>query len=95
VDGREVELTQVEYELLLYLCREPDKLHSTHELLMKVWQYPSDAGDAALVRNHVRNLRRKLEIAPERPEIVQSRHGRGYTVRAQIEFADEMYMSCR
>lgn len=89
VDGREVELTQVEYELLRYLCGSPNKLHSTQDLLVNVWQYPPDAGDAALVRNHVRNLRRKLETAPERPEIIQSRHGRGYTIRAQIEFADQ------
>lgn len=89
VDGREVELTQVEYELLRYLCGAPNKLHSTQDLLVNVWQYPPDAGDAALVRNHVRNLRRKLETAPERPEIIQSRHGRGYTIRALIEFTDQ------
>ncbi len=89
VDGRDVGLTQVEYELLRYLCLSPTKLHSTQDLLMHVWQYPPDAGDAALVRNHIRNLRRKLEISPERPEIIQSRHGRGYTVKARIEFVDE------
>ncbi len=89
VDGRDVELTQVEFDLLKYLCSAPTKLHSTQELLMMVWQYPADAGDAALVRNHIRNLRRKLECAPERPEIIQSRHGRGYTIRALIEFAGQ------
>ena len=56
---------------------------------MNVWQYPADAGDAALVRNHIRNLRRKLEDSPERPEIIQSRHGRGYTIKATIEFSKE------
>ncbi|MAS36133.1 MAG: DNA-binding response regulator [Anaerolineaceae bacterium] len=89
VDGREVDLTQVECDLLRYLCQTPTKLHSTADLLTNVWQYPPDAGDAALVRNHIRNLRRKLELSPERPEIIQSRHGRGYTVRANIEFVDE------
>ena len=92
VDGRVVDLTQVEFELLSYLCSTPSKLHSTHDLLMNVWQYPSDAGDAALVRNHIRNLRRKLELSPERPEIIQSRHGRGYTIKAQIEFVEEPSM---
>jgi DNA-binding response OmpR family regulator len=89
VDGREIELTHVEYDLLRHLCSAPTRLHSTHDLLVKVWQYPPDAGDAALVRNHIRNLRRKLELSPERPEIIQSRHGRGYTVRALVEFVDE------
>lgn len=89
VDGREVDLTQVEYELLKYLCSAVDDLHSTHDLLLNVWQYPADAGDAALVRNHIRNLRRKLEDSPERPEIIQSRHGRGYTIKAVVEFVEE------
>lgn len=91
VDGEDVNLTQVEYTLLRYLCQHPTRLHSTQELLMNVWDYPADTGDAALVRNHVRNLRRKLETVPERPEIIQSRHGRGYTIRAIVEFeADSM-----
>lgn len=89
VDGEMVILTQVEYTLLRYLCQNPTRLHSTQELLMNVWDYPANTGDAALVRNHVRNLRRKLETVPERPEIIQSRHGRGYTVRAIIEFEQE------
>jgi len=40
------------------------------------------------VRNHIRNLRRKLEMNPDHPDIIQSRHGRGYTIRAHVEFAD-------
>ncbi|MGQ9887787.1 MAG: response regulator transcription factor [Aggregatilineales bacterium] len=89
VDQRHVALTQVEYELLRYLCEAPTRLHSAHELLMAVWKYPPDAGDSALVRNHIRNLRRKLEDSPQRPEIIQSRHGRGYTVWAQVQILSE------
>ena len=89
VDDRPVDLTQVEYELLSYLCVNPARLHSTQELLTNVWNYPPDAGDAALVRNHIRNLRRKLEDSPEHPEIIQSRHGRGYTIKAQVVFTGE------
>jgi two-component system alkaline phosphatase synthesis response regulator PhoP len=88
VDEREIELTQVEFELLRYMCRVPFKLHSIQDLLSNVWNYPSDAGDAALVRNHIRNLRRKLETTPERPSIIQSRHGRGYTVKARVEVTE-------
>jgi DNA-binding response OmpR family regulator len=88
VDKRPVDLTQVEYELLRYLCDAPTRLHSTQDLLMNVWQYPPDAGDTALVRNHIRNLRRKLEDSPERPEIIQSRHGRGYTIKAHVQFVN-------
>jgi two-component system, OmpR family, alkaline phosphatase synthesis response regulator PhoP len=86
VNERKVVLTQVEFELLKFLCRYPQQLHSTENLLMDVWQYPRGSGDAALVRNHIRNLRRKLEDDPERPSIIQSRHGRGYGVKARVHF---------
>lgn len=84
VGSRQVMLTQVEFELLMHLCAAPNQLHSTCDLLAEVWDYPQGAGDTALVRNHVRNLRRKIEDDPERPVIIQSRHGRGYAVRAQV-----------
>ncbi len=89
VNDTEVLLTRVEFDLLKYLCGSPYRLHSTEELLANVWQYPDGVGDAALVRNHVHNLRRKIEIDPERPLIIQSRHGRGYVVKARIQFEDE------
>lgn len=78
-------LTRVEFDLLVYLCKQPHKLHSTEDLLVNVWHYPNGVGDAALVRNHVHNLRQKLELDPDRPTIIQSRHGRGYVVKAHIQ----------
>ncbi|MDX2140109.1 MAG: response regulator transcription factor [Chloroflexota bacterium] len=85
VNDREVTLTRVEFDLLTYLCRAPHKLHATEDLLMHVWKYPNGVGDAALVRNHVHNLRQKLEVDPDRPSIIQSRHGRGYVIKAHIQ----------
>lgn len=86
VNEKEITLTRVEFDLLRHLCQMPEKWHSTQDLLSNVWQYPDGIGDAALVRNHVRNLRRKLEDNPDRPNIIQSRHGRGYVVKAHIQF---------
>lgn len=83
INEREVTLTRVEYELFKYMCMSPNHLHSTEDLLENVWKYPDGVGDAALVRNHIRNLRRKIEQDPERPVILQSRHGRGYTIKAR------------
>lgn len=85
VNDRRVSLTQVEFELLMFLCNAPQQLHSTEQLLTDVWRYPRGTGDAALVRNHIRNLRRKLEDDPERPAIIQSRHGRGYAIKARVQ----------
>ena len=86
VNDREISLTRVEYRLLSYLCKNPESWHSTESLLEFVWRYPGGVGDAALVRNHIRNLRNKIEEFPKRPSIIQSRHGRGYAVQAMVQF---------
>jgi len=88
VDSREIMLTRIEFDLLCYMAQMPQKWHATNELLSDVWKYPDGVGDTALVRNHIRNLRRKLEINPDHPHIVQSRHGRGYSIRAHVQFAN-------
>lgn len=88
VDNKEVSLTRIEFDLLRFLCDNPDKWHATGELLVHVWGYPEGIGDTALVRNHVRNLRRKVEKDPDHPDIVLSRHGRGYSIRAKVELAE-------
>ncbi len=89
VNEQEIMLTRVEFDLLKYLCIAPYKLHSTEDLLANVWQYPDGVGDAALVRNHIHNLRRKVELDPERPLVIQSRHGRGYVIKARVQMDGE------
>ncbi len=93
VNDRSIPLTHVEFDLMMYLCGRPHYLHSTQDLLSDVWQYPQGAGDGALVRNHIRNLRRKLELDPDRPAIIQSRHGRGYSIRARVLVEDSRHVT--
>jgi DNA-binding response OmpR family regulator len=90
VDDREIILTRIEFDLLMFMAQYPQKWHSTSDLLIAVWKYPKGVGDTALVRNHVRNLRRKLEENPDYPAIVQSRHGRGYSIRAHVQFTESV-----
>lgn len=87
LNDAEIDLTPVEYDLLVYLAEEPDSYRAPHDLLHAVWQYPKGTGDAALVRNHIHNLRSKLEISPEHPQIIVSSHGRGYRLQAKIRHA--------
>jgi len=82
VNNRRIDLTPTEYNLLAYLCQHPDEPHPAGTLLESVWNYPPGGGDTALVRNHIRNLRRKIEANPTQPAIIVSHHGRGYTVKA-------------
>lgn len=79
-----VDLTPTEFDLLEALCRTPGEPIAASTLLQEVWHYPAGVGDPALVRNHVRNLRRKLERDPDRPRIVTSAHGRGYAISVDI-----------
>lgn len=85
VNQREVSLTRIEFVMLQFLAQKPGSWYTTQQLLEKVWEYPMGVGDAALVRNHVRNVRRKLEDNPEKPAIIQSRPGRGYALRANVQ----------
>jgi DNA-binding response OmpR family regulator len=87
INNRIVELTPTEFGLLDYFCQHPNDLHTANDLLEKLWNYPPGGGDTALVRNHIRNLRRKIEANPDYPEIVVSMHGLGYTFNARVIYA--------
>jgi DNA-binding response OmpR family regulator len=86
IDNRRVSLTPTEYGLLDFLCRHSDTYHNAFALLENLWEYPPNSGDTALVRNHIRNLRRKIERDPDHPSIVVSLHGRGYTINALVRY---------
>lgn len=76
-DGRETELTQREFELILFLARSPGRVFSRQELMQKVWQYDY-LGDLRTVDVTVRRLREKLEDNPAEPEYVMTKRGVGY-----------------
>jgi DNA-binding response OmpR family regulator len=86
IDNQSISLTPTEFALLDHLCRHPDVYHTATALLENLWHYPPNSGDTALVRNHIRNLRRKIEIDPDHPTIIVSLHGRGYSVNAQVVY---------
>ena len=76
-DGREMDLTQREFELILFLARSPGRVFSRQELMQKVWQYDY-LGDLRTVDVTVRRLREKLENNPAEPEYVMTKRGVGY-----------------
>ncbi len=82
--GRRIVLTPTEYDLLNTLSKHRGQHMTAGALLQEVWKYPPGTGDTALVRNHVHNLRVKLEEDPDRPQIVISHHGRGYTLAVEF-----------
>lgn len=81
LDGRELELTQREFDLLSYLATHAGRAVSRQELMNKVWQYDY-YGDLRAVDVTVRRLREKLEKDPANPAFILTRRGVGYYFEA-------------
>ncbi|RYP88403.1 response regulator transcription factor [Nocardioides guangzhouensis] len=76
-DGRPINLTPLEFDLLVCLARKPWQVFTREVLLEQVWGY-RHAADTRLVNVHVQRLRSKVEHDPENPEIVVTVRGVGY-----------------
>jgi two-component system response regulator MtrA len=75
--GEPVNLTPLEFDLLVCLARKPWQVFTREVLLEQVWGYRHSA-DTRLVNVHVQRLRAKVEHDPENPEIVVTVRGVGY-----------------
>lgn len=73
----QIPLTVLEFKLLLTLAKRPWQVFTREVLLREVWEYQHSA-DTRLVNVHVQRLRSKIELDPERPEIVVTVRGVGY-----------------
>src|SRR5579875_3900948 len=73
LDGREIELTQREFDLLEYLLRHAGRVVTREQLLESVWGYLAP-GETRTIEVHVAQLRKKLG----RPELIRTVRGVGY-----------------
>lgn len=80
-DGKALDLTQREYELLKYLAASPEKVYSREALMEHVWNYDGYVGDVRAVDVAVRRLREKVEDDPANPAFILTRRGLGYLFR--------------
>ncbi len=76
-DGEVIQLTPLEFDVLVTLARHPGKVFTREVLLEDVWGY-RHAADTRLVNVHIQRLRAKIERDPENPEIVLTVRGVGY-----------------
>lgn len=84
-DGKEVNLTPKEYELLYFLAKTPDKVYDREKLLKEVWHYEF-FGDLRTVDTHVKRLREKLsKVSKEASKMIVTVWGVGY----KFEVVDE------
>ena len=73
-----VELSKLEYDLLIYLAKNPDKIFPREELLKHVWKYDDFYGDPRTVDVTVKRLRDKIEEDSSNPKIIKNMRGVGY-----------------
>lgn len=81
---KRLDLTPTEFDLLLFLARQPNRVFTRMQLLEEVQGYTT----AALIRNidnHVMNLRRKIEEDPTHPRLLKTVYGVGYKLTAGKE----------
>ncbi len=76
IDGRVVNLTGREFDLLAFLARHPRVAFSREQLLERVWDWTF--GDVSTVTVHIRRLREKVEIDPAKPQRLVTVWGLGY-----------------
>nr|WP_121269584.1 response regulator transcription factor [Pedobacter schmidteae] len=76
-EGRKIELTILENRILLYFLRNPNKVINRDELMLVVWGYNSDVNTRTLDM-HIVRLRKKIELNPDNPQLLQTVRGIGY-----------------
>jgi len=77
-DGKPLELTQREYELVRVLAGQRGQVFSREALMEQVWNYEGYVGDVRAVDVAVRRLREKIEDDPAEPQFIVTRRGAGY-----------------
>ncbi len=82
IDGREVNLTAKEFDLLELLMNHPNKVYGREKLLNDVWGYEYP-GDVRTVDVHIRRLREKIEPNPSEPNFIHTKWGVGYYFQNQ------------
>lgn len=80
-NGRKIELTILENRILLYFLRNPNKVINRDELMLVVWGYNSDVNTRTLDM-HIVRLRKKIELNPDNPQLLQTVRGVGYRFNA-------------
>ncbi len=77
INGEEKAFTTKEYELLLFLAENPNRVFSKQELFKAIWDMDS-YGDNATVTVHIKKIREKIEYNTQKPQYIETIWGVGY-----------------
>ncbi|EET60811.1 response regulator receiver domain protein [Marvinbryantia formatexigens DSM 14469] len=78
VRGKKVDLSDIEYQMLLLMMKYPGKIFSAQNLYESVWDEPYFYTCNSTVMVHIRKLRVKIEENPQEPRLIQTVWGKGY-----------------
>lgn len=78
VNGKEVELTDIEFNILSTLMKNPKQIFSAEQLYEKAWNEPYYYSANNTIMVHIRNLRKKIEKDPANPVYIKTIWGKGY-----------------
>ena len=82
VEGRETELSNIEYQILLLMMKHSGKIFSAQNLYESVWEEPFFYSCSSTVMVHIRKLRTKIESDPNNPKYIKTLWGKGYRFEA-------------
>jgi DNA-binding response OmpR family regulator len=82
VDGDEVKLTPMEYNILLLLMKNKGKVFSIAQIYEQIWKEEAIGADNT-VAVHIRHIREKIEINPREPRYLKVVWGVGYKIEAE------------
>jgi len=80
VNGAEVSLAQKEFDILLYMSENPNRVFNRNELFERIWGLDA-LGDTATVTVHIGRIRDKIESSPSNPQYIETVWGAGYRIR--------------
>lgn len=78
LEGKEIELTEIEYSILYLLGKYRGQIFSVQRLYESIWEEDYYYGASNTVMVHIRNLRGKIEKDPHNPKIIRNVWGKGY-----------------
>jgi len=81
---RNIHLTRFECGFMEYVMRRKDRVVTCHELLEHVWGFEPGTGGLEVLRAHVRNLRRKLQLLGAARDLIWTLPGRGYRLKEPL-----------
>lgn len=83
-NDREVELTPIEYKLLVVLSKNYNQVLSRNQILSKIWDDSGEYIDNNTLSVHIRRLREKIEDEPANPKYILTVRGVGYRLQRKL-----------